>query len=138
MGFMKKPRSISVPVATVIGTVCVLVAGLTQGSTSASSAAVGAVMAIVFFASTGWIVGPIAAVMPQFSLAAAMIFYLTKVALLLALFVLLTADGNEANLVDRQSLGITVLVISIGWIVTRTVDAFRERVPIYDLPNDES
>uniref|UniRef100_UPI0025F0DCEA hypothetical protein n=1 Tax=uncultured Aeromicrobium sp. TaxID=337820 RepID=UPI0025F0DCEA len=97
---------------------------------------VGGVVVIVFLGSTAAVLGPVVAVLPAASMATSMLFYLTKIAALLALFVVLQDFTRPSGPLDRGMLSGTVIVATIVWLVTRTVDDTRARVPTFDLPDD--
>lgn len=112
-------------------------AGYLVGVNGAWSAALAVGIVVVFFGSTPLVVGPIATALPQYSLAAAMLFYLTKVVALLVLFMVLAGAGAAQFDLHRESLAFTVIATSFAWIIGRIRDAVTARIPIYDLPEEQ-
>lgn len=112
---------------------CAVVAGFLAGSTAALSALGGGLAVVLLLASTPAVLGPVATTMPGFSLAAAVTFYLTKIAVLAVALVVLTSDAMRAA-VDREALGISAIVVTLAWTILLVVAALRNRQPLYDLP----
>lgn len=125
-----RPVVLPVLVLTAAGAI---VCGVSAGGEGALGAAVGGLVVCLFFASSPAALGPVTKVSPQLSLVVAMVFFLTKVVALVALFtVLLDRDGVGAHL-DRRSLGGTVIVTTLAWTFLQVWAARRVRLPLYDL-----
>ncbi|RLV56822.1 hypothetical protein D9V41_03355 [Aeromicrobium phragmitis] len=133
---MRRPRRITGLVALVVVAVCAGFGAHQDGIAGAVSALVGGAVVIVFLGSTAAVLGPMVKVLPHASMATSMLFYLTKIAALLALFVVLQDFTRPAGPLDRGILSGTVIVATIVWLVTRTIDDTRARVPTFDLPDD--
>ncbi|AWB92953.1 hypothetical protein [Aeromicrobium chenweiae] len=129
-------RTVVLP-TLVVAALCALVAGLREGGEGVAGAAVGGVIVCLFFASSPAALGPVTKVSPHLSLLVAMIFFLTKVIALLALFtVLFDRDGVGSHLDDR-SLGGTVIVSTLAWTFLQVRASQRARIPTYDLGDTE-
>jgi ATP synthase protein I len=112
---------------------CAVVAGLVAGSEGVLGAVAGGVLVVLFFLSSPAALGPVTRVSPQSSLLVAMVFFLTKVVALVAVFtVLLDRDGVGSHL-DRESFGATVIVVTVAWTFLQIRVARRVRLPLYDL-----
>ncbi|MBC9226673.1 hypothetical protein GL325_10085 [Aeromicrobium sp. 636] len=109
------------------------VAGLLGGRAAALAAALAAVIVVVFFGSTKVVLGPIAQYLPGASLAAALLFYGTKVlALGVVVLVLLDPQGPGRHLDDRWFTATLIggSLFAVTWLV---VSDLRARHVIYDL-----
>lgn len=133
---VRGPRRITAIVALVVIALCAAVGASRSGPAGAVSALVGGLVVLVFLGSTAAVLGPMVKVLPHASMATSMLFYLTKIAALLALFVVLQDFTHPAGPLDRGILSGTVIVATIVWLVTRTIDDTRARVPTFDLPDD--
>lgn len=128
------PRRLAPWAALAAIVVCSAVAAAVAGGAGLLGALVGGVIVVVFFAATPAVLGPVAKATPALSLLFAMIFFLTKVVALLALFVVLRRSSGDSGAIDAESVSVTVIVTTLAWLVLRVVDASRERLPVYDLP----
>jgi len=109
------------------------VAALLGGGAAAVAAVIGAVIVVVFFGSTKVVLGPIAQYLPGASLAAALLFYGTKVlALGVVVLVLLDPQGPGRHLDDRWFTATLIAgsLLAVTWLV---IADLRARHPIYDL-----
>ncbi|MRJ76735.1 hypothetical protein GEV29_09320 [Aeromicrobium sp. SMF47] len=129
-------RTVVLP-TLVVTALCAVVAGLREGGDGVAGALVGGVIVCLFFASSPAALGPVTKVSPHLSLIVAMMFFLTKVIALLALFsVLFDRDGVGAHL-DGRSLGATVIVATLAWTFLQVRASQRARIPTYDLDDSE-
>ena len=117
--------------------VCTVVAGLVVGTEGVVGALIGGVIVLGFFGATPTVLGPVAKATPALSLMFAMIFFLTKVVALFALFVVLRRSAGESGPIDAESVSVTVIATTMVWLGARVLDATRERTPIYDLPEQK-
>ncbi|MGJ9421051.1 hypothetical protein [Aeromicrobium sp. CF3.5] len=129
-------QRVALPALAVVAVVAV-VFGATSGPAAAWSALGGGLAVVVLLASTPMILGPIALVMPGFSLAAAVTFYLTKISVLAAALVGLSSPQARDG-VDATALGLAVIATTLAWTALLVVAEIRARQPIYDLPDDRS
>lgn len=128
-------RRILTPVVAVLTiALCMVVAGLVVGTSGALGALTGGVIVVAFFGSTPALLGPVVKATPQLSLVFAMLFFLTKVVALVALFVVLSRASGPDGRLDPESVSVTVIATTLVWLVARIVDATRDRTPTYDLP----
>lgn len=116
--------------------VCAIVAALVVGTAGFVGAVIGGLVVVVFFGTTPTVLGPVAKASPALSLLFAMIFFLTKVMALVALFVVLRRSAGESGVIDPESVSATVIAATLVWLVVRVVDATRERIPVFDLPDE--
>lgn len=133
---VKRPRRFTGLVATLVIVGCAAFGAGQQGTRGAASALIGGVIAVVFLGSTRAVLGPMVSALPHASLATSLLFYLTKVTALVALFVVLQDLALPAGPLDGGALAGTVIVTTLGWLVTRTIDDARARIPIFDLPDE--
>ncbi|GAA2082435.1 hypothetical protein GCM10009821_24060 [Aeromicrobium halocynthiae] len=87
----------------------------------------------VLLTSTPVVLGPITRVVPELSLAAAVTFYLTKVAVLAVALSVLAAPGTREQ-VDLRAVGTSVIAVTLVWTALLVVAELRTRRPLYDLP----
>jgi ATP synthase protein I len=113
--------------------VCAVAAGALQGRQGVVGAFVGGAVVCAFFVSSPMALGPVTKVSPHLSLLVAMVFFVTKVVALVALFTVLLDRGGFGAELDRKSFGLTVIVTTIGWTFLQIRAARRQRVPLYDL-----
>ncbi len=122
-----------------IGTsaICAIVAAFVVGAPGFWGAVIGGVVVLAFFTSTPAVLGPVAKTSPGLSLMFAMVFFLTKVVALVALFVVLSRASGQDGPIDAESVSVTVIATTFAWLVAKIVDTTRERTPTYDLPADD-
>lgn len=113
--------------------VCTAVAAVLRGGEGALGAAVGALVAIVFFASTHAVLGPMTRLAPGLSMLVALMFFATKIVGLLAVLVVLLDPDLLGARLDEASLGATVLAVALTVTVGRVVAHRRNRQLLYDL-----
>ncbi|MFS0886739.1 hypothetical protein [Aeromicrobium sp. 179-A 4D2 NHS] len=114
--------------------VCAVVAALVAGGPGLLGALIGGGVVMLFFGATPTVLGPVAKATPTLSLLFAMIFFVTKVVALLALFLVLQRSAGESGPIDPESVSVTVIATTLAWLFLRVLDATRERTPVYDLP----
>lgn len=134
---MKPRRRLTTFIALAVTTVCAVVAAFAAGPPGLLGAVVGGVIVVVFFGSTPAVLGPVAKADPRLSLLFAMVFFLTKVVALVALFVVLRGAAGPDGAIDPESVSVTVIVTTLALLAGRIFDATRERTPTYDLPLDD-
>lgn len=133
---MRLVRTSLLPALAVVA-VCVAVAGLAVGRDGALGAALGGLLVCGLFLANPIALGPVTKVMPQASIGVALLFFGTKVFLVLALLTaLLNPDGFGAS-VDTHAVVLTVVAMTITWMVLLVRDHARVRMLIYDLPDDD-
>jgi hypothetical protein len=134
---MRLARTSLLPASAAIA-VCVAVAWLVTGPDGAWGAALGGALVCGLFLVNPVALGPVTKVMPQASIGVALLFFGTKVLLVLALLtVLLDPDGFGSS-VDDHAVVLTVVAMTITWMVLLVRDHARTRMLIYDLPDDVS
>ena len=112
---------------------CAGAGALVGGADAALGAALGGLVAIVFFASTTVVLGPMTRLAPRLSMLVALMFFATKMVGLLALLVVLLDPDVLGAHVDRAWLGGAVLAVALTVTVGRVVAHRRDRQPLYDL-----
>lgn len=123
--------------AFIVAIICMAVAGATVGEKGVVGAAVGAVIVLLFFASSPLVLGPVTKVSPHLSLLVAMIFFFTKVVALVAIMVVLLDPEGVGNHLDKAALGGTIIVSTLTWTVFQVRAATKSRQPLYDLDSDD-
>lgn len=129
-----KRRTLTPVVAVATIVLCMVVAAIVVGSSGVLGALTGGVIVMAFFGSTPALLGPVVKATPRLSLVFAMLFFLTKVVALVALFVVLSRASGPDGRLDPESVSVTVIATTLVWLVARIVDATRDRTPTYDLP----
>ncbi len=113
--------------------VCVAAAALLVGVEGLWGALIGGVIVMVFLGSTPAVLGPVAKATPTLSLLFAMIFFVTKVVALLALFVVLRRSAGDSGAIDPESVSAAAVGTTLVWVVARVIDTMRDRIPVYDV-----
>lgn len=122
--------------AFVVAVICMAVAGVTAGGKGVVGAAVGAIIVLLFFASSPLALGPVTKVSPQLSLLVALVFFFTKIVALVALMVVLLDPAGVGKHLDKFALGGTVIVSTLAWTAFQIRAATKTRQPLYDLDSD--
>lgn len=107
--------------------------GLLVDARAGWSALGGGLAVAILLTSTPVVLGPITRVVPELSLAAAITFYLTKVAVLAVALSVLAAPGARDQ-VDLRAVGTAVIAVTLVWTTLLVVAELRTRRPLYDLP----
>lgn len=131
---MKPRRKVLPYVVAAVLAVCAVVATVVVGAPGLWGALAGGAVVVGFFASTPAILGPVVKADPRLSLMFAVVFFVTKVIALIALFVVLKRAAGTGGVFDPESVAVTVIVTTLAWLAARIVDSTRERTPTYDLP----
>ena len=114
--------------------IALLVSGIARGGPGLLGAALGIVMVWLFFGSTKFILGPIVAMSPAMSQALALLFFFTKAGVLAAVLIVLQRSDDMSEVLDFGCLAVTLIVGSVLWISSQTIDHTRARIHTYDLP----
>lgn len=97
----------------------------------------GAVVAILFLASTPMFLGRLVKASPELSMASAVIFFGTK-ALAAAVVLLLLFDvGGMADHVSPPAFGLAAVAASVVWTTVTLMRFRQDRTPLYDLDDDQ-
>lgn len=123
--------------AFIVAIVCMTVAGATVGEKGVVGAAVGAIIVLLFFASSPLALGPVTKVSPHLSVLVAVTFFCTKIVALVALMVVLLDPEGVGEHLDKAALGGTIIVSALAWTVFQIRAATRSRQPLYDLDSDD-
>lgn len=116
----------------VVGALAAGGAAWVSGSASAGAAAVGAAVTVAFFAIGSFFLHAAAAIMPQASLALAMLTYFCQVLALLLLFVGAQRAGWPATQDARAWFAGSVIAATVAWTVTHIVAYTRLRILAFD------
>ena len=120
-------RTAAIP-AVVVGLVAVVLGWVRGGPNGALGAALGAIVAIAFFAIGQYVLGRILDGNPDLALSAGLLLYLTQVLVLFGLIVLL----RDATWLDGRVFGITILAVTLAWIVGSIIAAQRVKILYVD------
>ena len=131
---MKHLPLVTSVVVTVIGAV---VAAVLAGMDGALGALAGGVVVVAFLGSTPLLLKPVVRASTTFSPVAALGFFTVKAVAVVALLVLLFDVGGVSDHVDRTSLGLTAMAVSLAWTAAQTVAFRRDRTPTYDLDGND-
>lgn len=133
---MKALRPVLLPVLALTA-VCALVAGIVTGGDGVLGAALGGLVVILFLGSTPVVLSPLVKASATLSLPVALGFFTTKAIAMLVVLLLLFDVGGLATHVDPAWFGIAAIVASLGWTLLQIRAFKRERVPTYDLGNND-
>lgn len=125
-------RSTALPAFALTG-VCAVVCGLTAGIEGVAGALVGGALVIVLNAMNPMALGPVAKLMPQASVGAALLWFMTKMVVVLAVFITVLTPQGRDGWVHAPSLAATVLVVTVAWTILLVRSFTRTRQPYYDL-----
>jgi ATP synthase protein I len=127
---MKSLPLVTSVVVTIIGAV---VATIVTGLDGTLGALVGGAVVVAFLGSTPLLLKPVVRASTTFSPVAALGFFTVKAAAVVALLVLLFDVGGASDHVDRSSLGLTAMAVSLTWTAAQTLAFRHDRTPTYDL-----
>ena len=133
---MKALRPVLLPVLGLTA-LCAVVAGLVDGWEAVLGAVLGGLVVILFLGSTPVVLSPLVKASATLSLPVALGFFTTKAIAMLVVLLLLFDVGGVAEHVDSRWFGIAAIAASLGWTVLQIRAFKRERVPTYDLGNDD-
>lgn len=111
--------------AVVVAVVAVVVAGLLAGGTGVAAALSGAVLVLVICALGPLVMGWTAQTEPLMVMGIAMISFVTKLGVLLVLFLVVDALG----LLDTRVFALSVGAVAIAFIAGETIAFARSRTP---------
>lgn len=131
---MKSIPLVTSVVVTIIGAV---VATIVTGTDGTLGALAGGVVVVAFLGSTPLLLKPVVRASTTFSPVAALGFFTVKAVAIVALLVLLFDVGGVSDHVDRSSLGLTAMAVSLTWTAAQTVAFRRDRTPTYDLDSND-
>ena len=131
---MKSLALVTSVVVTIIGAV---VATIVTGTDGTLGALAGGVVVVAFLGSTPLLLKPVVRASTTFSPVAALGFFTVKAVAVVALLVLLFDVGGVSDHVDRTSLGLTAMAVSLAWTAAQTVAFRRDRTPTYDLDGND-
>lgn len=120
-----------------ITAVAAVVAGFVVGLAGVWGALLGGLVVCLFMGSTPVILTPAVKAAPALSLPVAVAFFTTKTTAVVLVLILLFDVGGVADHVHRPSFGLTALAASVVWTALQLALFRRERVPLYDLGNNE-
>jgi len=120
------------------GLAAALAGGLVVGSSAAYAALAGTllVLAVLGFGST--VVNTVAGLMPAASLMVALLTYVLQVVLMGLVFAALSGSGLLDDTLDREWLAGVVIGGTFVWLAAQVVLATTIRIPVYDLPVEDS
>lgn len=133
---MKTLRAILLPVIALTA-IAAIIAGVVTGSAGVWGALLGGLVVCLFMGSTPVILTPAVKASPVLSLPVAVAFFTTKTASVVMVLALLFDVGGLADHVDRKAFGLAALAASLAWTVLQVLAFRRERVPVYDLGNND-
>lgn len=133
---MKALRPVLLPVLALTA-LCAIVGGVVAGWEGAFGAALGGLIVILFLGSTPVVLSPLVKASATLSLPVALAFFSTKAVAMLIVLLLLFDVGGVATNVDSRWFGIAAIAASLGWTLLQIRAFRRQRVPIYDLGNND-
>lgn len=133
---MRSLRAVVLPVVAVTIAAAV-VAGIVSGLEGILGALLAGVVVIGFLGSTPLVLTPVVRASALLSLPAALGFFAIKSIAVLVVLLLLFDVGGVGDRIDATAFGITAVVASLTWTVLQVVAYRNQRVPTYDLGNEE-
>ena len=94
-----------------VGVVAAVIATVVEGGHGLVGAALATVIVVVFFSAGQLVLGRVIASNPQMALTAALMIYLVKVGILLALLIVLSG----ASFFNPKAFGLTIVACTIAW-----------------------
>lgn len=120
-------------VMVVLAAVAALLGWLVAGPAAGLGVLVGTALVLLVCTSGGLVVDAVTRLAPAASLLVALLTYTLQLLVLLVAFVGLEGSGLLGSEVDRSWLGGAVVAATLVWVATQVTQAFRARVPAYDL-----
>lgn len=113
----------AIPTA-LVGVVAILLGALLRGAPGAIAAALGVLIVLAFFGSGQYVLGRILSGNPELALSAALLLYLTQIAVLFILIALL----QDATWLDPKVFAITVVLCTLVWTGMSVLVSQRTKV----------
>jgi ATP synthase protein I len=133
---MSALRPVLLPVLAVTAVVAIA-AGIFAGWEGVLGAVVGGLVVVLFLGSTPVVLSPLVKASATLSLPVALGFFTTKAVAMLIVLLLLFDVGGVATHIDSRWFGIAAIAASLAWTLLQIRAFKRERVPTYDLGNNE-
>ncbi|WP_156464654.1 hypothetical protein [Aeromicrobium sp. Root495] len=121
--------------AAAVTAVGAVLGALLEGRDGLLGALVGGVVVVAFLGSTPLLLTPAVEASTMLSPASALGFFFLKAVAVVGLLVVLFDVGGAAGQVDRRTLGLTAIAVSLVWTAAQVVAFRKDRTPIYDLGN---
>lgn len=116
---------------------CAIAGGIVDGAEGVVGAVLGGLVVILFLGSTPVVLSPLVKASATLSLPVALGFFSTKAVAMLVVLLLLFDVGGMAGRVDTTWFGISAIACSALWTLLQIRAFKRERVPTYDLGDDQ-
>lgn len=94
-----------------VGVVATVISTITEGGQGLVGAVLATAIVVIFFSAGQLVLGRVIAANPQMALTAALMIYLIKIGILLALLILLSG----ATFFDPKAFGLTIVACTIAW-----------------------
>ncbi|WP_244929351.1 hypothetical protein [Nocardioides sp. W7] len=124
--------------ALLLGLGAAVVGGFAAGSSAAYGALAGTVLVLAVLGFGSSVVNTVAGLMPAASLMVAMLTYTLQVVLMALVFAALSRSGLLDDTLDREWLAGVVIGGTFVWLTAQVVLTTRVRIPVYDLPAEDS
>ena len=123
-------------VAGAVGILVVALGALVSGSDGALGAGTGVGVVLAVFVLGALAVNLIAGLMPAASLLVALLTYTCQLVVVLVVFISLSNGETFDERAVRAWLAVAVVGTTLGWLTAQIVFTTRQRIPIYDLPEE--
>ena len=94
-------------------------------------------MVVGFFAFGSIVLNAVARAMPSAALLIAMMTYTLQVVLIGVVFIAVRRSGlvgtDAESAADATWLAVSIIVLTLVWMIATTIVAMRQRIPVYDL-----
>ena len=124
--------------ALAAGTGIALLALVVAGEAGLLAAVLGTVLVVAVLFSGALVVTVVADLMPSASLMVALMTYTLQMVLLAVVLIPLSRTEWAADRLDAPWLAAAVIAGALVWTIAQVVLATRARIPVYDLPADNS
>jgi len=94
-----------------VGAVATVISTITEAGQGLVGAVLATAIVVIFFSAGQLVLGRVIAANPQMALTAALMIYLIKIGILLALLILL----SSATFFDPKAFGLTIVACTIAW-----------------------
>jgi hypothetical protein len=112
------------------GAVCTVISGLTAGPRGLGSALAAVLVVLVFFVPSLYFVEVANRTAPAMTLPAAITIY----SLLMSWLGLLAFGTSVPDRLHQSSFAWTVIVATVGWLLTQATAVWRRRMPYLEIP----
>ncbi|MEV7397044.1 hypothetical protein [Aeromicrobium sp. NPDC092404] len=131
------PARVAAVVVVVSVAIAVAVAAIGFGAEAGRGAAVGGLVGAVFVATGPWILEPLIRSNPSAALPAAMVLFIGKGMVVVAVLLLLARSDSAQDWLSVRAVALSMLAVVLVALNLQLVDFRNRRVPTYDLGDND-